>query len=80
MVSQITDITNMVGSVYEKIETLINGFEDIVQKSDNTTSHLDSVKRISEDQTSAMNEIAQSTVSLAEMSVDLKDAVSKFKY
>jgi len=80
VVSQITDITNMVGSVYEKIETLINGFEDIVQKSDNTTSHLDSVKRISEDQSSAMNEIAQSTAALAEMSVDLKDAVSKFKY
>ena len=80
VVSQITDITNMVGSVYEKIETLIKGFEDIVQKSDNTTSHLDSVKRISEDQTSAMNEIAESTAALAEMSVDLKDAVSKFKY
>ena len=70
----------MVGRIYEKIETLLNGFHDIVEKSDNTMIHIDSVKRISEDQTSAMNEITNSTIALAEMSIELKDAVSKFKY
>lgn len=80
IVSQITDITEMVGRIYEKIEILLNGFHDIVEKSNNTMSHIDSVKRISEDQTSAMNEITHSTIALAEMSVELKDAVSKFKY
>lgn len=80
VVSQITDITEMVGRIYEKIETLLAGFHDIVEKTDNTMSHIDSVKRISEDQTSAINEIAHSTVALAEMSGELKDAVSKFKY
>ena len=64
----------------EKIDTLINRFNDIVEKSDNTMSHIDSVKRISEDQTSAMNEITHSTIALAEMSGELKEAVSKFKY
>ena len=43
-------------------------------------SHIDSVKRISEDQTSAMNEITHSTIALAEMSGELKEAVSRFKY
>ena len=80
IVTQVTDITDMVGRIYEKIETLLNGFHDIVEKSDNTMSHIDSVKRISEDQTSAMNEITNSTIALAEMSIELKDAVSKFKY
>ena len=80
VVSQVTDITELVGRVYEKIDTLINRFNDIVEKSDNTMSHIDSVKRISEDQTSAMNEITHSTIALAEMSGELKEAVSKFKY
>lgn len=80
IVTQVTDITDMVGRIYEKIETLLNGFHDIVEKSDNTMSHIDSVKRISEDQTLAMNEITNSTIALAEMSIELKDAVSKFKY
>ena len=80
VVSQVTDITELVGCVYEKIDTLINRFNDIVEKSDNTMSHIDSVKRISEDQTSAMNEITHSTIALAEMSGELKEAVSKFKY
>lgn len=80
VVSQVTDITKMVERIYEKIEVLLAGFHDIVEKSDNTTNRIDSVKRISEDQTSAMNEIAHSTISLAEMSVELKEAVSKFKY
>lgn len=80
IVTQVTDITDMVGRIYEKIETLLNGFHDIVEKSDNTMIHIDSVKRISEDQTSAMNEITNSTIALAEMSIELKDAVSKFKY
>ena len=80
VVSQITDITEMVGQIYEKIETLLSRFHDILEKSDNTMHHIDSVKRISEDQTTAMNEIAHSTIALAEMSGELKDAVSRFKY
>ena len=80
VVSQITDITEMVGQIYEKIETLLTRFHDIVEKSDNTMSHIDSVKKISADQTTAMNEIAHSTIALAGMSGELKDAVSKFKY
>ena len=80
VVSQVTDITELVGRIYEKIDTLINRFNEIVEKSDNTMSHIDSVKRISEDQTSAMNEITHSTIALAEMSGELKEAVSKFKY
>lgn len=80
VVSQVTDITDMVGSIYEKIETLLNGFNDIVEKSDNTMSHIDSVKQIAEDQAAAMNEITHSTMALADMSRELKDAVSKFKY
>lgn len=80
IVGQVTDITDLVGRIYEKIETLLNGFHEIVEKSDNTMNHIDSVKRISEDQTAAMNEISSSTIALADMSTELKEAVSKFKY
>lgn len=80
VVRQIMDITDRVGLIYEKIETLLFGFQDIMQKSGNTIDHIDSVKRISDDQTSAMMQITHSTIALAEMSGELKEAVSKFKY
>ena len=80
IVSQVSDITKLVEQIYEKIETLLSGFNDIVDKSDNTMNHISSVKRISEDQTAAMKEITHATFALAEMSEDLQAAVSKFKY
>ena len=80
VVSQITDITKMVEQIYEKIETLQTSFSDIVEKSDNTMNNIKSVKQISESQTAAMREITNSTTMLAEMSAELRQAVSKFKY
>lgn len=80
VVSQITDITKMVEQIYEKIETLQTSFSDIVEKSDNTMNNIESVKQISESQTAAMREITNSTTMLAEMSAELRQAVSKFKY
>lgn len=80
VVSQITDITKMVEQIYEKIETLQTSFSDIVEKSDNTMNNIESVKQISESQTAAMSEITNSTTMLAEMSAELRQAVSKFKY
>ena len=80
VVSQITDITKMVEQIYEKIETLQTNFSDIVEKSDNTMNNIESVKQISESQTAAMREITNSTTMLAEMSAELRQAVSKFKY
>ena len=80
VVSQITDITKMVEQIYEKIETLQISFNDIVEKSDNTMNNIESVKQISESQTAAMSEITNSTTMLAEMSAELQQAVSKFKY
>ena len=80
VVSQITDITKMVEQIYEKIETLQTSFRDIVEKSDNTMNNIESVKQISESQTAAMSEITNSTTMLAEMSAELRQAVSKFKY
>ena len=80
VVSQITDITKMVEQIYEKIETLQTSFSDIVEKSDNTMNNIESVKQISESQRAAMSEITNSTTMLAEMSAELRQAVSKFKY
>lgn len=80
IVSQVTDITKLVEQIYEKIETLLSSFNDIVDKSDNTMNHISSVKQISENQTAAMKEITHATFSLAEMSEELQEAVSKFKY
>ena len=80
IVSQVSDITKLVEQIYEKVETLLSGFNEIVDKFDNTMSHISSVKRISEDQTAAMKEITHATFALAEMFEDLQAAVSKFKY
>lgn len=80
IVSQVTDITKLVEQIYEKIKTLLSSFHDIVDKSDNTMNHISSVKQISENQTAAMKEITHATFSLAEMSEELQEAVSKFKY
>ena len=80
IVSQVTDITKLVEQIYEKIEALLSSFNDIVDKSDNTMNHISSVKQISENQTAAMKEITHATFSLAEMSEELQEAVSKFKY
>ena len=80
IVSQISDITAMVGRTHEKIDTLLSSFRDIVEKSDNTMSNINCVKDISEAQTAAMNDITQSTMALEHMSTELKKAVSKFKY
>ena len=43
-------------------------------------NNIESVKQISESQTAAMSEITNSTTMLAEMSAELRQAVSKFKY
>ena len=80
IVKQVTDITEKVSRIHEKIDILLSGFREIVEKSDNTMIHIDSVKEISEAQKTAMDEIGHSTMALEEMSAELKEAVSKFKY
>lgn len=80
IVKQVTDITEKVSRIHEKIDILLSGFREIVEKSDNTMIHIDSVKEISEAQKTAMDEIGHSTMALEEMSAKLKEAVSKFKY
>lgn len=80
IVKQVTDITEKVSRIHEKIDILLSGFQEIVEKSDNTMIHIDSVKEISEAQKTAMDEIGHSTMALESMSAELKEAVSKFKY
>ena len=80
IVKQVTDITEKVSRIHEKIDILLSGFQEIVKKSDNTMIHIDSVKEISEAQKTAMDEIGHSTMALESMSAELKEAVSKFKY
>lgn len=79
-VNQISDITNLVENIYIKIDDVLKSFKDIVDKSNETMNHISSVKNISNEQTLAMNEITNSTINLAGLSSDLKDAISKFKY
>lgn len=80
VVVQVEEITRIVEQVYQNIDGLIKRFETIFEKSDATAHNLDAVKEIFGQQTQAMNEITQATISIAERSGDLKNSMTKFKY
>lgn len=80
VVSQVDDITNLVQNIYGDIETVLIGFEDVVDKSNYTLDSAQAVTATSEEQASAMEEISSATVSLAQLASDLRDSISIFKY
>lgn len=80
VVQQVAEITRIVEQIYRNIEVLLERFGTIFDKSDATTRNLEAVKEIFAQQTQAMNEITNATISIAEQSDDLKNSMSKFKY
>lgn len=79
-VSQLNDITALAGEVYDKIDELLGSFGSMVEKSENTMKHADSVRDSSRDQTLAMSEVAHSAVDLAQLAAELKEAMQEFRY
>lgn len=79
-VDQILEITESVENIYGRIDRVLSSFEGIVEKSNDTTEYVNAVKNTMEDQTAAMLEVTHSTINLAELAMELKKAVSQFKY
>lgn len=79
-VGQLSEITLLVDQVYLKIDQVLKSFENIVEKSADTTRHVSRVKDTSQDQTRAMSEVAESAIGLAELAADLKEAMAAFRY